>query len=85
MSCEIYFCATAIGIWATVFIVALMAITARNEHWKNRGYNLCIQCGKWRPKDEMYNSSVCCQCVDGLSIFILDNLNDYYDEEYYEE
>lgn len=62
MSCEIGVNICAVIAAVTMTIQLIFAILARSEWWKNRGYELCTCCGRWRPKEEMWSRLTCLRC-----------------------
>ena len=62
MNCDtaLNMCLVAIG--AGVVAQVVIASLARCEWWRNRGYELCVRCGKWRPKEEMWTYVTCLRC-----------------------
>ena len=54
-------------VWAMTMLQAAIALSARTQWWKDKGYWMCRYCGKWRPNDEMAFRQKCWRCAAGES------------------
>lgn len=64
MGCEDFFWFMVFALYGMLALQAWIAFSGRSEHWKTKGYEMCLYCGKWRPKDEMYAPLKCWRCAD---------------------